>query len=336
MADDTKPKSSISTLHEAAVVPMQVYAFDGKGGVKAVDESQAAAAAATKGFTLVSGNSGSPDFRIWLRDQLGETQADTLTTPDMRSRCTVMEDRAMVVFRVARSRTDPEDIRRQTLVLWLEKGRVIIASKVHLPELLGIRQWEQSHHAPVSPADLVARLGLRAADRFEPLVEKVSDGLDDIEEEVMNEHTAELSTKLTGLRRSMIRMRRVLWPQRDVLNTLEIEDLSFLTPRDRARLREAAGRAGRLADELQSLSERAALVHEQILDTRSEQMNRTMMVLASVTVVAMPMTVISGILGMNVAGIPFQTNPEAFWAVVIGLLVIGVGTVWFMHAKKWL
>src|ERR1700710_2552948 len=110
MPDDSKPKSAISTLHEAAVVPMQVYAFDGKGGVKPVDDTQAEASAA-KGFTLVSGNSGSPDFRVWLREQLGETQAETLTTPDMRSRCTVMEDRAMVVFRVARSRTDPEDIR---------------------------------------------------------------------------------------------------------------------------------------------------------------------------------------------------------------------------------
>jgi zinc transporter len=336
MPDDSKPKSAISTLHEAAVTPMEVYVFDGKGGVKPVSESEAAAPGSAKGFTLVSGNSGSPDFRVWLREQLGEANAETLTTPDLRSRCTVMEDRAMVVFRVARSRTDPEDIRRQTLVLWLERGRVIIASKVHFPELLGIPQWQQSHHAPTTPADLMARLGLRAADRFEPLVEKIGDTLDDIEDEVMSEHTAELSGKLTRLRRTLISMRRILWPQRDVLNTLEIEDLSFLSTRDRARLREAAGRAGRLADELQALSERAALVHEQIIDTRSEQMNRTMLVLAAVTVIGMPMTVISGLLGMNVAGIPFKDDPAAFWSVVLGFIAIGFGTVWFMHKRKWL
>ncbi|WP_410175186.1 CorA family divalent cation transporter, partial [Nodularia spumigena] len=54
----------------------------------------------------------------------------------------------------------------------------------------------------------------------------------------------------------------------------------------------------RLGDELQALSERAVLVHEQILDTRAEQMNQTMLVLAAVTVVFMPLTVISGMLGM--------------------------------------
>ena len=89
----------------------------------------------------------------------------------------------------------------------------------------------------------------------------------------------------------------------------------FFTTRDRVRLREAAARCARLGDELQSLSERAVLVHEQILDTRAEQMNKTMLVLTAVTVIFMPLTVISGILGMNVAGIPFADEPWAFWGV---------------------
>ena len=336
MADDVERKPVSRNGHDLPVAPMAVYVFDGKGGMQEVGADQALTPAPAKGFTLVSGNSGEPEFRIWLKAQLGDDQAETMTSPDLRSRCTVTDDRAMVVMRVLRRRADPEDIRRQAVTMWLEKGRVIVASRAHLPELLGMPQWAQSHHAPLSPADFVARLGLRGADRIEPLVEHAGDVLDDIEEEIISGRTPELSAKLTQIRRTIINMRRTLWPQRDVLNTLEIEDLSFFTARDRARLREAAGRTGRLGDELQSLSERAGLVHEQILDTRAEQMNRTMLVLASVTVIAMPMTVISGILGMNVAGIPFQNNPEAFWAVVIGLAAIGVGTVWFMRSKKWL
>ena len=62
------------------------------------------------------------------------------------------------------------------------------------------------------------------------------------------------------------------------------------------------------------------LVHEQILDTRAEQMNNTMLLLTAVTVILLPLTVISGILGMNVAGIPFADSPHAFW-VVLALLV---------------
>jgi zinc transporter len=90
------------------------------------------------------------------------------------------------------------------------------------------------------------------------------------------QHSSRAQTRLAELRRTLISFRRLVWPQRDVLNTLEIEDLSHFTARDRLRLREASARSARLGDELQALSERAVLVHEQIIDARSEQMNRTL------------------------------------------------------------
>lgn len=65
-------------------------------------------------------------------------------------------------------------------------------------------------------------------------------------------------------------------------------------------------------------------------------MNRTMLVLTAATVIAMPMTVVSGLLGMNVSGIPFAQNPEAFWFVVLGLAAGGALMVWFMRTRKWL
>ncbi|MDR3472708.1 MAG: CorA family divalent cation transporter [Devosia sp.] len=336
MADDA-PLQPVSRIgYDLPVVPMTVYLFDGKGGVREVDPAEANRPASGKGFLAVAGNSGTPEFRLWLRDELGEGHAETMTAPDGRARCTVVDDRATLVLRVARREADPDDIKRQPLTVWIEKGRIIISSRAHLPELFGIAQWQQSHHAPTSPADFVARMGARASDRLEPLVEHVGDVLDELEEEIIDGGIPELSAKLTRTRRTIIALRRMIWPQRDVLNTLEIEELSFFTEWDRARLREATARTTRLGEELQSLSERAALVHEQINDTRGERMNRTMLVLASVTVVAMPMTVVSGLLGMNVAGIPFAQSPEAFWFVVVGLAGIGAAMVWFMHARKWL
>ena len=97
----------------------------------------------------------------------------------------MLDDKAMVVLRVARPGAEPEDVGRQLLSLMIEKGRVIVASELNIVELLGISQWQQTHHAPLSPADLVARLALRAADRLEPLIERMGDNLDDIEEVLM-------------------------------------------------------------------------------------------------------------------------------------------------------
>jgi zinc transporter len=310
--------------------------FDGKGGVTRVPEGEEPTTVPPKGFVVVSGNSKSPEFKLWLKKEIGDFMADLLTVPSTRSRCTVLDDTAVVIIRVARPGANPEDIGRQLLTLYIQKGRVIIASELNIPEFLGIAQWQQTHHAPVSAADLVARLGLRAADRLEPLVEKLGDRLDAVEESLMRESTKDVRSRLAELRRTLINFRRLVWPLRDVLNTLEIEDLSFFTTRDRVRLREAAARCARLGDELQSLSERAVLVHEQILDTRAEQMNKTILVLTAVTVIFMPLTVISGVLGMNVAGIPYAEEPWAFWGVLGALGILAAGLVVFMRLHKWL
>ncbi len=74
----------------------------------------------------------------------------------------------------------------------------------------------------------MARLALRAADRIEPLTERLGDQLDTIEENVMADRTHDARSRLAHLRRTIINMRRLVWPQRDVLTTLEIEDLELL------------------------------------------------------------------------------------------------------------
>lgn len=313
-----------------------IVVFDGKGGVTSVGPLDSEHVVPQRGFMLITGNSRSPAFKVWLNKFVGPFNADLLTVPNTRSRCTVADDRAMVVMRVVRPGAETHDIGRQLLTMRIERGQVIVASELNIPELLGVGQWQQTHHAPVSPADLVARLALRASDRIEPLVEALGNRLDDIEEQLLFDNNARAQTRLAQLRRDLIGFRRLVWPQRDILNTLEVEDISFFSSRDRMRLREASTRSARLGDELQTLSERAVLVHEQILDARSEQMNRNMLVLAAVTVVFMPLTLITGALGMNVEGIPFAAAPWAFTAVCGALLAIAAALVWWMRGRRWL
>lgn len=334
--DDISRQPPARSVFNGMVGVGALLVFDGKGGVTRHEPSATAPAVPLRGFKLIVGNSKSPEFKVWLREELGAFNADLLTAPSTRARCTVMEDKALVMLRVARPGAAPDDVGRQLLTLWIEKGRVIIATELNILDFLGLPRWEQSHHAPVSPADLVARLGLRAADRLEPLIEMLGDGLDEIEEALILKNHTKAQDNLEHLRRTLINFRRLVWPQRDVLNTLEIEDLSFFTAKDRLRLREASARSARMGDELQALSERAVLVHEQMIDDRAEQMNRIMLVLAAVTVVFMPLTLITGALGMNVSGIPFADHDSAFWLVCLGLVALALGIIWWMRGRHWL
>src|SRR5262245_26736200 len=152
MAEET----AVPVNHHARERPpvkdwMTVVIFDGKGGVRRLEDAEEADfTIPAKGFALVSGNARAPEFKVWLKAKIGDFNADTLTVPSTRSRCTVFEDKAMVVLRVARPGADPDDIGRQLLTLWLEKSYVIVSSELNIPEFLGTAQWQQSRHAPVS------------------------------------------------------------------------------------------------------------------------------------------------------------------------------------------
>lgn len=307
--------------------------FDGEGSMVRVEPSSEPVVLPPKGFKLIVGNSKAPEFKLWLREELGEFNSGLLTAPSSRARCTVMDDRALVTLRVVRPGAAPHDVGRQLLTIWIENKRVIIASELNIIDFLGLAKWEQTQHAPVTPADIIARLALRATDRLEPLIEMLGDRLDDVEETLITHRTDKAQDNLEQLRRTLINFRRLVWPQRDALSTLEIEDLSFFSEKDRLRLRDAAMRTARIGDELQALSERAVLVHEEIVDDRAQEMNRNMVLLAAVTVIFLPLTLITGVLGMNVAGIPFADDERAFAGVCVFLLLVAAGIVWWMRRR---
>ncbi len=80
----------------------------------------------------------------------------------------------------------------------------------------------------------------------------------------------------------------------------------------------------RLGEELDAIRDRAQVVHDQIMDNRAEIMNRQMLVLSVVAAVFLPLGLITGLLGINVGGIPLASDPSGFW-VVCGLLVAVCG-----------
>ena len=218
----------------------------------------------------------------------------------------------------------------------MEKRRIVVVPDMSIDELLGSTPGKGGTSAPTTPVHLVMRAALRAADRLEPLLDGLSDKTDDLEEEVLRQPTERTRVELNAVRRSAIMLRRTVLPQRDALTTLETSAYAWFTQRDRSRLREAVGWMNRLAAEIGSFTERAALVHEQIMDRRAETLNRSLLILAAVTTIFMPLTLITGLIGMNVAGIPFSGEPWAFAVIIAVLVVIGVLEFLWFRSRKWL
>ncbi|HQZ13001.1 MAG TPA: CorA family divalent cation transporter, partial [Devosia sp.] len=272
----------------------------------------------------------------WLVSEFGKVTAEALLETDPRPHCTIYDEGALIALTTLPV-ADRNDLKNQReAAFWVERSRVVAVTDMPVEDLIGATPGKQATTAPTTPIHLITRVALRAADRLEPILDRLSDKTDDLEEEVLRQPTDRTRVGLNIVRRAAITIRRTVLPQRDALTTLETSAAAWYTQRDRSRLREAVGWMNRLAAEVASFSERAALVHEQITDRRAEQLNRALLILAAVTTIFMPLTLITGIIGMNVDGIPFAREPWAFGVVILVLALIGVLEFLWFRSRKWL
>ncbi|MGI1662783.1 zinc transporter ZntB [Palleronia sp. KMU-117] len=301
------------------------YRFDGKGKAVRIDPDDAGGLHPATGteFLWVHIRRDSDEGTAFLGNLgLDNFIFDALTAQETRPRCTVHGDGVLVNLRGVNLQpgAEPEDM--VSVRFWIEGHRIVGAGRRTLHAVEDLIDAMGRGQSPSSPGDFIARLALRLSDRAEPAVADLNEELDTLEEAALEgDYSAESRRYLPRIRQKAIALRRFMVPQRDALTTMEIEDLDWLSERDRSRLREAAERVTRLGEELDAIRDRAQVVHDQIMDERAEAMNRNMLLLSVVTAIFLPLGLVTGLLGINVGGIPGAQNSQAFF-VVCGLLAV--------------
>ena len=137
---------------------------------------------------------------------------------------------------------------------------------------------------------------------------------------------------LSDLRRVLIVLRRYLEPQRDALNELELLEPAWIEGRDAHRLSEAQERMARLTDELDALAQRGLVLQDHLAAGQADHMNTQMYVLSIVAALFLPLGFLTGLLGVNVGGIPGVDNDWAFWIVCALMILLGLVQWWIFKA----
>lgn len=309
------------------------FLFDGAGAAVALDLNETPARPET-GFLWVHLVREDPATAPWLAQlQLPPMIEAAITAEDTRPRCTPHGDGAVIILRGVNLNEGARAEDMVSIRLWVTQNCIVSFAQRRLRALEDIQSGAASGHTAHSPGDLLGRLTQRLADRAEPTVSELNEQLDGIEEMILDDGTLPDRSNLGDIRRTAITLRRYMMPQRDALTTLLIEDFTWLSDADLARLREATERITLLSEELDAIRDRAQVVHDQILDKRSENMNRQMFILSSVAAIFLPLGLITGLLGINVGGIPGTENPSAFALVTVGLVAMGGLLVWLF--RKW-
>ena len=280
-------------------------------------------------------NTTAEHAQAWLRDeaQLPPYVVEALTAAETRPRCEQFADGALVNLRGRSSEQMSSSDPLASVRIWGVKGRVFSVTGEHLYATDAV-EGELKDSKIQDPGDLIAAYATAITSDLDPVVADMGDHLDDCEEKLAADKVFELRRGVSRVRVMAIGYRRLLNPQRAALEKLAALPGDWLEADDRVHLSAAADRAARMAEEVESIRERSALMHDTLSDLRAEQLDTRSLIISVAALVFLPLTFITGFYGMNVKGLPGADAPHAaewitFWCVLIAVGVVG----WFV--RRW-
>jgi zinc transporter len=182
-----------------------------------------------------------------------------------------------------------------------------------------------------SAVELLVHLLRDQADVLVNIVRDAVGRVDDIEDKLLAGRLTYKREDLGSLRRVLVRLQRLLAPEPAALFRLLQRPPAGVSPLDSQELSESTEEFSVVLNDMASLQERIKLLQEESAARVNEENGRSLYVLTIVTVLALPINIIAGLLGMNVGGIPLAQHPHGFFiiaaivatfTVVAGLLVI--------------
>ena len=187
------------------------------------------------------------------------------------------------------------------------------------------------------PVALFHRIVDMMVDHYRPEVEKLEDRIDDLEKLVFDHPPKDLIRRILREKREVSNLRRILTPQRDVIARLARRDFVDISTDLSFRFRDVYDHIVRLADDAAIFQDRVTGILEAHLTNVSNRLNEVMKVLTVVSTIFMPLTLISGLWGMNVP-LPHMPGTDAaqFRDVAIVMVVIVVAMLVFFRRKRWI
>jgi zinc transporter len=314
------------------------YILNGRGGGQALDWDGVRAWSAEKGIVWLHLDYANGRAQGWLSENSGLSaiMAESLLAEDTRPRCLLSEEGLLLILRGVNCNpgSDPEDM--VSLRMLFAKDRIITMRHRRVMAIDEVNSAITSGRGPTSSADFLIFVCRRITDRMADVVADIDESVDALEDAVLTGESYELRPRLSNLRRQTISLRRYMAPQRDVLSRLQHERVSWLDEMDRAHVREIGERTARFVEDIDSALERAAITQEELNNRLAERMNKAMYLLTIVAAIFLPLGLLTGLLGINVGGIPGAETKWAFGAVALLLVGIAVALIgWFRHIK-WL
>jgi zinc transporter len=222
--------------------------------------------------------------------------------------------------------------------IWIDQSRAItLRDKDHaLSALRDIRIALQAARGPRTAGGLLVQISEKIVRDLGPSVDRIDEAVELLEERATATRERGIRRALAEIRRRAVHLRRYLGPEREALLRLQTEDTPLLDKRDRLRLRCVIDSLIRYLEDLDALRDRTTILHEEMAALTSERIAQTSNRLTAVAALLLPPSLVAGMLGANIGGIPGRESPIAFWELSILIVVMLVIQALILRRIRWL
>jgi zinc transporter len=297
-----------------------------------------AAASPAEGWRWLHFNRLADSTREWLETYSGldETVIAALLQPETRPRSAVYDDGLLLNLRGVNHNpgAEPEDM--ISVRIWATPSVVISMRSYPVKALHKVREETLAGDGPSSPGGLLSCIAARLMDNIEPIVEQLKEEADEFEDTMLSTTGRVTASDLAEFRRSTLIIRRYILPQREAMAQLQRDGRKLFDDDQAVEVRDTSDRVTRISEELDSIRDRAAVLQDQIEGQRQEVLSQRLLVLSIISAVFLPLTFLTGLFGMNLAGIPFAQQSWSFGLVVGVTVGLAVGLLVYLKRKRWI
>jgi zinc transporter len=304
--------------------------------VNEVAAAQIAASLDSSDLTWVHLDITDPSSKKWAYAELSFLDSltlDALFAEETRPRILELETGTLLILRGVNLNADAEPEDMVSIRLWVDGSRIISVRKRRLKAVTDLRERIEAGVGPHNAGDFITQLTSRLFERMEPVFTELDELLDDTEERIMEAADTKYRAQITDIRKQAIVFRRYIAPQRDVMAALRVSDMPWLNELHKRRLQESLDRLLRYIEEIDTIRERAQIVQDELTNALSDKMNKNLYLLSVIAAVFLPLGFLTGLLGINVGGVPGVDDPSAFW-IFSGFLSLVV-VMQILLFKRW-
>jgi zinc transporter len=312
------------------------YSFDDKGKTSKLDNQKVAKEVENEGLTWVHLDANNQSTKNWLNQEvyyLDHLVIDALIAEETRPRIIEFASGILVILRgIGRDEKSQEMV---SIRMWIDDQRIITIQRKEMKAVWDVCQNIDSKKTIKNSGEFLYNLIYQILIDTSEKVNLFNEKIDNLEDKIITTHNIKFRKKILQIRSQSATFKRYLLPQKEVISKLRSSNQVWIDDWSKRHFQENFDQISHVIERVDEVINRSQILHEELANALSEKLNKSMYKLSLITAVFMPLTFVTGLLGMNVGGIPGSQNSFAFYIWSGLMIVVTLFHVLSFKKKDW-